>query len=179
LACLEELLAQDDIALADADHIPVEEADVLGLVPFCDQGEEVELGADPAAAGTDGLLTRDLNGREVGKWRNALRSADRVKDGGEESGAAAATCQTFLPAEALLGCVDAAATGWLSKIGLAFAFLRAFVDDALYPTEGVVARPADLNLTTDIDADGAVADGTDAELGALDVEGRSSDASRR
>jgi len=59
------LLAQDDIALADADHIPVEQADVLGLDPFCDQGEEVELGADPAAAGTDGLLTRDLDRCEV------------------------------------------------------------------------------------------------------------------
>ena len=34
-------------------------------------------------------------------------------------------------------------------------------------TEGVVARPAD--LTTDINADGAVADGADVELGALDV----------
>ena len=34
-------------------------------------------------------------------------------------------------------------------------------------TEGVVARPAD--FTTDIDADGAVGDGADVELGTLDV----------
>ena len=34
-------------------------------------------------------------------------------------------------------------------------------------TERVVARPAD--LTADIDADGAVADGSDVELGTLDV----------
>ena len=38
---------------------------------------------------------------------------------------------------------------------------------ALAATEAVEARPAD--LTTDIDADGAVADGADVELGALDV----------
>ena len=78
------MLAQDDIALADADHIPVEQADVLGLIPFCNQREEVELGADPSASSTDGLLAGDLNGCEVGKGRDALRSADRVKDGGEE-----------------------------------------------------------------------------------------------
>ena len=34
-------------------------------------------------------------------------------------------------------------------------------------TEGVVTRPAD--LTADIDADGAVADGADVKLGTLDV----------
>ena len=96
-----------------------------------------------------------------------MSSANRVKDGGEKGGAAAATCQTFLSAEALLGCVDASATGGLSKIGLAFAFLLAFVDEALDPTQGVVARPAD--LTADIDADGAIADGADVELGTLDV----------
>ena len=39
--------------------------------------------------------------------------------------------------------------------------------ELLAATEGVVTRPAD--LTTDIDADGAVADGADVELGALDV----------
>jgi len=75
---------QDDIALADADHIPVKQADVLGLVPFCDQGEEVELGTDPATTGTHGLLSGDLNGGEVGKGRDALSGTDRVKDCGEE-----------------------------------------------------------------------------------------------
>ena len=42
----------------------------------------------------------------------------------------------------------------MSKIGLTFAFLLAFVDEALDPTEGVIARPAD--LATYIDADGTV-----------------------
>ena len=65
LTCLEQLLAQDDIALADADQITVKEGDVLGLIPFCDQGEEVEVGADPAATGTDDLLAGDLNGSKV------------------------------------------------------------------------------------------------------------------
>ena len=77
------MLAQDDIALADADYIPVEEADVLGLVPFCDQREEVEFGADPAIEGTDDLLTRDLDRCEVLEGRNALRNPNRVKEGGE------------------------------------------------------------------------------------------------
>ena len=79
LACLQQLLAQDDIALTDADHIPLEEADVLGLLPFCDEGEEVELAANSAATGTESLLAGDLNGREVGKGRNALSGVDRVK----------------------------------------------------------------------------------------------------
>ena len=39
--------------------------------------------------------------------------------------------------------------------------------ELLAAAEGVEARPAD--LTADIDADGAVADGADVELGALDV----------
>ena len=55
----------------------------------------------------------------------------------------------------------------MGKIGLTFAFYPAFVDDALDPTEGVVASPAD--LTADIDADGSIADGADVELGALDL----------
>ena len=65
LACLEQLLAQDDIALTNADHIAVKDADVVRLVPFCDEGEEVELGADSSAASTDGLLECDLNSGEV------------------------------------------------------------------------------------------------------------------
>ena len=72
-----------------------------------------------------------------------------------------------MSAEALLGCVDAPATGGLGKISLTFAFLLAFVYDALDPTEGVVARPT--YLATDIDTDGSVADGADVELGVLDV----------
>ena len=47
----------------------------------------------------------------------------------------------------------------MSKIGLTLAFLLAFVDEALNLIEGVVARPSD--LTADMDADGAVADGSD------------------
>ena len=96
-----------------------------------------------------------------------MSSADCVKDGGKQGGTAGATSQTVLFTEALLGCVDAAATGCLGKIGLELALLLAFVDDALYPTEGVIARPAD--LTADVDADGAVADGANVKLGPLDV----------
>ena len=31
------------MAFADADHIPVEETDILGLVPFCDEGKKSRL----------------------------------------------------------------------------------------------------------------------------------------
>ena len=85
LVCFEELLAQDGIALPDADHIAAKEADVLGLVPLCDQLEKVEFGADPAASGTNGLLSCDPNGGQVGKGGDVLRNSDRVKDGWEES----------------------------------------------------------------------------------------------
>lgn len=67
--------------------------------------------------------------------------------------------------EALLGCVDAPDVGCWRKFGLALAL--GFVDDALDPTEGVIARPE--NLTTDIDTDEAIADGPDVKLGALVV----------
>lgn len=61
LPCLEQVLAEDDIPLIDAGHITFEEADVLRLDAFCDQGKEVEFGADPSATGTDGLPKRDLD----------------------------------------------------------------------------------------------------------------------
>ena len=38
LACFTELLAQDDIVLANADKISVKEADGLGLVPISVDG---------------------------------------------------------------------------------------------------------------------------------------------
>ena len=73
----EELLAQDGIALPDADHIAAKEADVLGLVPLCDQLEKVEFGADPAASGTNGLLcvTRTAVRSEKGVMSCVIRIA--------------------------------------------------------------------------------------------------------
>ena len=44
---------------------------------------------DPAATGTDGLLAGDLNGSQVRDGRDALSSADRAKEGGEDGAAVA------------------------------------------------------------------------------------------
>lgn len=65
LACFEELLAQNDITIADTDYIPVEEADVLGLVSFRDQREKVELGAETPFTRNDGWVACDLDDREA------------------------------------------------------------------------------------------------------------------
>ena len=61
LACLEQLLAKGDIAFADTYRIAFEEADIMRLVSVCDQREEVELGEELSASGTEGLLVCDLN----------------------------------------------------------------------------------------------------------------------
>jgi len=93
------------------------------------------------------LLPGDLNGCEVGEGCDALRSSESVQDGWEQVGAASALSKTSLSAEALLGCVDRPATGGLGNIGLTSAFLLAFDDDALDPTEGLEPRRPTSPLT--------------------------------
>ena len=101
LAGLQQLLAQHDIALADADDIAVKEADVLGFIPIGDQGDEVELGADVPATGREGLLTRHLNRGQVGIGRDACAVWMASKTVGKSVAllTTAAPCQTFLVME--------------------------------------------------------------------------------
>lgn len=75
LAGLDQWHPHYDLAFADAEHLPVTEADFLGSIHSCGKGEEVELGAAPYATCTDGLLMSDLN-VENGTRSNSFCGAD-------------------------------------------------------------------------------------------------------
>ena len=85
LAGLQQLLAQHFIALADFDHIAIKQADVLRLIPIGDEGDEIQLGANAAAATADGLLPGDFDLPKIGIGRDALSSAYGIKNCREES----------------------------------------------------------------------------------------------
>ncbi len=64
-ASSDQLISQHYGTSAHAHHVAIEEADVLGFIAFRDQGEEVEVGADAAAAGAEGLFTGHLHRSQV------------------------------------------------------------------------------------------------------------------
>ena len=86
MPCLKQLLAQHHGAFGHAHHVAVEEADVLGFIALGDQAEEIELGANLAAASTHGLAPGHLHLGEVGVGGYPLGGADRVEDGREQGG---------------------------------------------------------------------------------------------
>ena len=84
LAGLQQLLAQHHRASGHTHHIAVEEANVLGFIPSGDQIDQGQVGADFAAASTQGLFAGDLDIGEVGIGGDALGGPDGIKQGGED-----------------------------------------------------------------------------------------------